>query len=161
MPGSARRPAMKAHQSSLQGHHRPWLANQGPECVSPKDKLFSIQSVQNMPVKFASSLRLGNSQTCCPMHSSAQQLQTTLTQQCAWRKYMLNHARACSELACSQRGKISWMFWPMRSQRQLPHQTPRALPRLPLTPPAQGQNVFSSTVFCLHISNEMESMQGI
>lgn len=37
----------------------------------------------------------------------------------------------------------------MRSQRQLPHHTPRALPRLPFTPPAQGQNVFSSTVFCL------------
>ncbi len=46
------------------------------------------------------------------------------------------------------------MFWPMRSQRQLPHQTPRALPRLPLTPPAQGQNVFSSTVFCLHTTRE-------
>ncbi len=42
------------------------------------------------------------------------------------------------------------MFWPMRSQRQLPHQIPRPVPRLPLTPPAQGQNVFSSTVFCLH-----------
>ena len=46
------------------------------------------------------------------------------------------------------------MFWPMRSQRQLPHQTPRALPRLPLTPPAQGQNVFSSTVFCLRTTRE-------
>ena len=56
--------------------------------------------------------------------------------------------------ACSQRGRISWMFWPMRSQRQLPHQTPRALPRLPLTPPAQGQNVFSSTVFCLRAEHE-------
>ena len=42
------------------------------------------------------------------------------------------------------------MFWPMRSQRQLPHQVPRAVPRLPLMPPAQGQNVFSSTVFCLY-----------
>lgn len=53
------------------------------------------------------------------------------------------------EHACSQRGRISWMFWPMRSQRQLPHHVPRAVPRLPLMPPAQGQYVFSSTVFCL------------
>ena len=42
----------------------------------------------------------------------------------------------------------------MRSQRQLPHQTPRAVPRLPFTPPAQGQKVFSSTVFCLRAEHE-------
>ena len=49
----------------------------------------------------------------------------------------------------------------MRSQRQLPHQTPRALPRLPLTPPTQGQNVFSSIVFCLRVLEELKLMQGI
>ena len=45
------------------------------------------------------------------------------------------------------------MFWPMRSQRQLPHHTPRALFRLPLMPLSHGQRVFLSTVFCLHIQH--------
>ena len=74
---------------------------------------------------------------------------------------LVDNVRACKELACSQRGKISWMFWPIRSQRQLPHQTPRALPRRPLMPPAQGQNVFSSIVFCLQVLKELKLMQGI
>ena len=42
-------------------------------------------------------------------------------------------------------------FCPMRSQRQLPHQIPRLVPRRPLMPFSHGHHVFCSTVFCLHV----------
>lgn len=43
----------------------------------------------------------------------------------------------------------------MRSQRQLPHQIPRPVPRRPLTPCSQGHHVFCSIVFCLHFAHKL------